>query len=675
VATGDPGGEKSASLKASSVVRFYLWRVARGLQFRGVVDMDTAGWSRDVSSALGRFRQLLRALGYFRPDAGRIALTLGLLLLSIGLNLLKPWPLALLVDSVLGSKPYPGWLPETLQGWGPAAQITALVGAALGLHLIHAAACAGHVYFSIGVGLRGLRRVRDDVFSWLQRLSLRYHHGTEAGDIIFRAGTDTCAFQTLFLHGLLIFVSATGTLLFMAVAMAKLNLSLTAVALVAVPILLLSIKIFGRAMRVRGTAAQQAEGKVYALIHQGITALPLIQSHAREHHEQQRFTAHTEEARQHKMAQQGLEVFYWGSISVILSACTLGVTWVGAQQVLSGNLTVGELLVFLAYVAQLFEPLHQLSQVGATLSSARASTRRVFEILDTPEEVKDRSEARRVCQGRELDGLGGLPTSADNMFAAAGATPGGSTRPPLPVYGNVTYDDVSFAYDSSRAVLRHISFKLLAGTSAAIIGPSGAGKTTLLNLLPRFFDPTSGAVLLEGVDLRDLRLEDLRAQVGLVLQEPIILPTTVAENISYGKPEATMEEIERAAHLARADELIERLPQHYRTVIGDGGAHLSVGEKQRINLARAFLKDAPILLMDEPTSALDVESEAQVVASLFELMRGRTTLMVAHRLTTIRRVDKILVVDNGRLTEMGAPEDLLAEQGYYARVVGGQLDL
>ena len=223
-------------------------------------------------------------------------------------------------------------------------------------------------------------------------------------------------------------------------------------------------------------------------------------------------------------------------------------------------------------------------------------------------------------------------------------------------------------------MLRHISFKLLAGTSAAIIGPSGAGKTTLLNLLPRFFDPASGAVLLEGVDLRDLRLEDLRAQIALVLQEPIILPTTVAENISYGKPHATMAEIEAAAHAARADELIEKLPQHYRTVIGDGGARLSVGEKQRINLARAFLKDAPILLMDEPTSALDVESEAQVVASLFALMRGRTTLMVAHRLTTIRRVDKILVVDNGRLTEMGAPEDLLAEQGYYARVVGGQLD-
>jgi ATP-binding cassette subfamily B protein/subfamily B ATP-binding cassette protein MsbA len=375
------------------------------------------------------------------------------------------------------------------------------------------------------------------------------------------------------------------------------------------------------------------------------------------------------------MAQQGLEVFYWGSISVILSACTLGVTWVGAQQVMASNLTVGELLVFLAYVAQVFDPLHQLSQVGATLSSASASTRRVFEILDTPEEVKDHPEARRVRPGRDLEGPAGLPTSADDMFAAAGGAPAGATSPALPVYGNVTYDDVCFGYENSRPVLRGISFKLLAGTSAAIIGPSGSGKTTLLNLLPRFFDPASGAVLLEGVDLRDLRLEDLRAQIALVLQEPIILPATVAENISYGKPQATMEQIEAAAHAAHAHELIEKLPQHYRTVIGDGGARLSVGEKQRINLARAFLKDAPILLMDEPTSALDVESEAQVVASLFALMRGRTTLMVAHRLSTIRRVDKILVVDNGRLTEAGAPEDLLAEQSYYARVVGGQLDL
>ncbi|HKZ08728.1 MAG TPA: ABC transporter ATP-binding protein [Methylomirabilota bacterium] len=635
--------------------------------------MDTAWLRREIAASYAGFRQLVRALGYCRPDAGRVGLTLGLLLLSIGLNLLKPWPLALLVDSVLGPKPYPDWLPEAAHQWSQPAQITALVAAALGLHLIHAAANAGHVYVALGVGLRGLRRVRDEVFGWLQRLSLRYHHGNQAGDIIFRAGTDTTAFQTLFVDGFLIFISATATLVFMAVAMAQLNLYLTGVALVAVPVLMLSMKVFGRALRLRGTAAQQAEGKVYALIHQNITALPLIQSHAREDHEQRRFTAHTEQARHHKMAQQGLEVFYWGSISVILSACTLAVTWVGARQVLASNLSVGELLVFLAYVTQLFDPLNQLSRVGATLSSARASTCRVFEILDTPEDVKSRPEARAVVAGRDDDGAG-LPTSADDMFAPAGAR---ASRPgaPLPVYGNISYDDVSFAYDPRRPVLDHVSFKLLAGTSAAIIGPSGAGKTTLLNLLPRFFDPTAGAVLVEGVDLRDLKLEDLRAQVALVLQEPIILPTTVAENIAYGNPGASMADIEAAAHAAHADELIERLPQHYQTVVGDGGARLSVGEKQRINLARAFLKNAPILLMDEPTSALDVESEAQVVASLFALMRGRTTLMVAHRLTTIRRVDKVLVVEGGRLTEMGAPEDLLAQQGYYARVVGGQLAL
>jgi ATP-binding cassette subfamily B protein/subfamily B ATP-binding cassette protein MsbA len=636
--------------------------------------MNPAAWVSDLAPSVARFRLLVRALGYFRPDAGRIGIAVGLLLVSIGLNLLKPWPLAVLVDSVLGAKPYPTWLPGQVQAWTQAGQITVIIAVSLALHLACAAVCAAYVYRTIDVGLSGLRRVRDDVFGWLQRLSLRYHHGTEAGDIIFRAGTDTCAFQILFQQGVLIVISATGTLLFMTIAMARLNLYLTAVALIAVPILLVSIKIFGGAMRSRGMVAQQAESKVYSLIHQGIVALPLIQSHAREHHEQQRFTAHTEEARQHKMAQHGLEVFYWGSVSVILSVCTLGVTWVGAQEVLAATLTLGELLVFLTYVAQLFEPLHQLSQVGATLSSASASTQRVFEILDTPEEVKDRPEARPARRGQVIDGSSGLPTSADHMFAADGA-PAKTRGRPLEIYGNVTYDDVGFGYAPSRPVLSHISFKLLAGTSAAIIGPSGAGKTTLLNLLPRFFDPVSGAVLLEGVDLRDLRLEDLRAQIGLVLQEPIILPTTVAENISYGKPQATMEEVVAAAHAANASTFIEKLPQHYRTVVGDGGARLSVGEKQRINLARAFLKDAPVLLMDEPTSALDVESEAQVVASLFALMRGRTTLMVAHRLTTIRRVDKILVVEDGRLTEVGAPDDLLAEQSYYARAVSGQLDL
>ena len=246
---------------------------------------------------------------------------------------------------------------------------------------------------------------------------------------------------------------------------------------------------------------------------------------------------------------------------------------------------------------------------------------------------------------------------------------------PLLARGEITFENVSFSYQPDQPVLHGLSFTLRPGESCAIIGPSGAGKSTLMNLLPRFYDPVCGAVKLDGADLRGLKLHDLRSQIAVVLQEPILLPMTLAENIAYGKPGASLAEIEAAARAANAHGFIEKLPDKYRTVVGEGAARLSVGERQRINIARAFLKDAPVLLLDEPTSALDAESEAQVVASLFDLMKGRTTLMVAHRLTTIRRVDKILVLEAGRLTGCGRPAELAQQPGYYARVTGGQAAL
>jgi ATP-binding cassette subfamily B protein/subfamily B ATP-binding cassette protein MsbA len=596
---------------------------------------------------------LIRALKFFRPDSIRIVGVLLLMLSSIGLNVLKPWPMALIVDCVLGHKAFPGWLPQAWTEQSQPRQLMALIVLLLLLHLSHAGVSATQNYMAISVGLRGLQRVRNEVFGWLQRLSLRFHHGTEAGDIIFRAGTDTCAFQALLQQGAFIMVSALFTLIFMTVVMMRINFQLTLLALAAVPFLVVTIRTFSHEMRNRGVAAAQAESKVYSLIHQGITALPLTQSYTREEQEQNRFVVETHRAQRHKMSQHGLEVFYWLTISVLLVLDTALLTWFGAKQVLDGHLTLGELLVFLAYLGQMFDPLNQLSGVGATISSAAASIRRVFEILDTPDEVKDLPEARPVASRRQRP-----------------------ARPrALAVSGNITYDGVCFAYNESRMALNQVDFSLRAGQSAAIIGPSGAGKTTLLNLLPRFFDPVQGAVLLEGVDLRQLRVKDLRTQIALVLQEPIILPATVADNISYGKASASMEEIEAAARAANAHHFIRKLPRHYQTPVGEGGTRLSVGERQRINLARAFLKDAPILLMDEPTSALDVESEAQVVDSLTRLMRGRTTLMVAHRLTTIQRVSCILVLENGTLKETGAPEELLGRDGYYSRVVTGQMQL
>ena len=532
-------------------------------------------------------------------------------------------------------------------------QLTVLVLILLTVHLSHAGVSAVQNYLSIAIGLRGLQRVRNEVFSWLQRLSLRFHHGTEAGDIIFRAGTDTCAFPTLLQQGVFTGVSALMTLVMMMLVMLRMNWQLTLLALTSVPVLLLCIRFFGRELQNRGAVAQRAESKVYALIHQGIAAMPLTQSYTREPQEQKRFGAETCRARQHKMSQHGLEVHYWLVISIVLVLNTALVTWVGARAVIHSQLTLGELLVLLAYLGQMFEPLNQLTSVGATISTANASIQRVYEILDSPDEVKDAPNARAI-------------------HAAHNSRPASNS---VSVLGNITYEDVCFSYDGTRSALQCINFTICAGESAAIIGPSGAGKTTLLNLLPRFFDPASGAVLLEGADLRSLRVKDLRSQIALVLQEPIILPATVAENISYGKLNASMSEIEAAAQAANAHEFIRRLPQHYGTIIGEGGARLSVGERQRINLARAFLKDAPILLMDEPTSALDVESESQVVESLRRLMQGRTTLMVAHRLTTIQQVNTILVLENGRLKESGSPDELAQKESYYSRVVNGQTQL
>jgi ATP-binding cassette, subfamily B, bacterial len=559
---------------------------------------------------------LLRAFNYFRPDAARIFSIFCLLIVSVVLNVLKPWPLALMVDHVLGQRPAAGLLPPA-SFWGKPGLVVWLAGAIFVLHFAQAAVAGAQNYLSIQVGLRGLTRVREDVFARLQRLSFGYHQRANTGDLIYRASWDTYAFQTLFQQGLMTFVTALLSLLFMVCVMARLSRPLTLVAVALAPLLVIGIRIFGRAMRERTALAQQADSRVTSLVQQSIAALRLTQSYAREEHEAERFESQAIAAQRRRLSQHASELAYGFVVAVIFGLGAALTAWLGAREVLSGFLTIGQLLVFFAYLLQLYEPLNQLSYVGSTVAGAMAGTRRVFEILDTPDSVPDgaRVQSSRLAVRR------------------------------------LAYRGVSFGYEAGREVLHDVTFSLESGEAAAIAGPSGAGKTTLLHLLPRFFDPTRGGIELDGVDVREFRLQDLRRQIAMVFQEPIILPATVAENIAYGKPDATAEEIEAAARAANAAGFIEKLPHGFKTQIGEGGAQLSAGERQRINLARAFLKDAPILLLDEPTSALDAESERLITESLRELLRGRIGLIVAHRAATIAGLPRVLALAEGRLTK------------------------
>jgi ATP-binding cassette subfamily B protein/subfamily B ATP-binding cassette protein MsbA len=482
------------------------------------------------------------------------------------------------------------------------------------------------------VGRRIAYDLAQNIFAKLQRRSLIYHSRISVGETITRITSDCWSVHNLF--NTLVFQPAHASIAIalMLTFMLQINLVLTAVALAAAPVIVAGSLVVAQRMRAVTETRRRLEGRMRAHVHQIVSGMPVVQAFTREEQEEQRFRAFASESV--RAQQRGTLVAGFNTLVSSLGAI-LGnaiVLLMGAHEVLAGRLTIGDLLVFVAYVTSLHGQMRHFALIYPTVRTLGPSIDRLDEVLQSGPEVVERPGA-----------------------------------PPLPeARGEVCFEGVSFLYDFDRPILREVSFTVEPGQTVAIVGPSGVGKSTLVSFIPRFVDPATGRVLIDGLDVREVQLASLRQQVALVLQEPFLFPRTIAENIAYARPDASRAQVEAVAHAANAHTFISRLPDGYDTVIGERGATLSVGERQRISLARALLKDARILILDEPTSGLDAETEALIVDALRKLASRRTTFIVAHRLATIRHADRIMVMWNGTIAESGTHDELIRAGGIYA---------
>jgi ATP-binding cassette subfamily B protein/subfamily B ATP-binding cassette protein MsbA len=497
-----------------------------------------------------------------------------------------------------------------------------------------------YTYCSLLIGQRMTFNLATDVFAHLQRLSVLFHTRRQVGDLIARVTGDTWCVNTMVTDAIVPAVQALVTLIAMFAVMWQLQPTLTLLALGVAPFFVIVIKVLGGPIKDRNREQRDLEGSMMSVVEQSLSSVPAIQAFTREEHEVRRFRGLADRTVVAYVRSTVAGLWFELFAGLITTIGTAGVIYVGADLALRGELTPGTIIVFLSYLSSLYEPLNSIAQTAPTIQGAAAEADRVAEILETAPEISDRRGARDAR-----------------------------------VTGTIRFDSVTFGYEPGRPVLHDVSFEALPGETIAIVGPTGAGKTTLMNLLVRFFDPWEGSITIDGTDLRDVRHRSLRRQIGMVLQDPFIFPVTIAENIAYGRPDAVRADIEAAARAANAHAFVERLPDGYETVVGERGATLSGGEKQRLSIARAFLKDAPVLILDEPTSALDARTEGALLDALERLMRERIAFVVAHRLSTIRAATRILVLDDGRIVESGSHAELLELGGLYASLYNRQMDL
>jgi subfamily B ATP-binding cassette protein MsbA len=575
-----------------------------------------------------RRNSLRRFLTYLRPYRSLVALAAAFGIVRYLIPLALPWSVKVVVDDFLGP---PGARPRI--------RLDLLMAALVALYLVFGVVSYWRSYLAGVAGHRLIFDLRRDLYQHVQRMSLSFFDRQRIGAVVARMTSDIASAQNFvgaaFVNTAMDLASIFAILVVLWVAHWKL-------ALVAVAVLpcyaLISHRLTQLIRRQSRTIHDQLE-EISGELHEQMGAMATIQSFTQEEAEARAFDRHSRRYLRSVLVSVRLQAVALGVTGFLTALGPILVLWVGAHEVLAGRLTVGTLMAFYGYLGLLYQPVQRLAELNLVVSNSRAAMDRIFEVFDTYPEVRERTGATELAQVR----------------------------------GEIAFEDVSFRYDAGSPVLDGISLRIAAGTMVALVGPSGAGKSTLVKLLPRFYDVTAGRITIDGVDLRELTLKSLRQHIGIVAQEPLLLSGSIAENLRYGRPDATDAEVREAARLAFATEFIERLPGGYDTEIGERGLRLSGGEKQRLALARAFLKNAPILILDEPSSALDPESEALIKRALAQLLRGRTAVIIAHRLSTIEHADEVVVLDHGRVVERGPHQQLLTQQGLYHRYAAGGL--
>jgi ATP-binding cassette, subfamily B, bacterial len=568
-----------------------------------------------------------------RPHLGALMFGLLAVIGESAADLLEPWPLKIVLDNVFNSKKVSGWLEHFVHstvGDNKLAILEFACLAVIGIALLDAACSYAEKYLTTSVGQWVTYDLRRALYSHLQRLSLAYHDQKRTGDLISTVTSDIDSIQSFITSGLLGVLINLITLVGMIGVMLYLNWRFTLIALTVAPFLFAVVYVYTRRIKKAARAVRKKESEIVSIIEEVLGSIRVVKAFSREDYEVRRLDEESLEGVEIALRARSLKARLAPIVQILVAVGTCLVLWFGGRM----EVTSGTLVVFILYLGKMYKPMQELSKMTDSYSKALVGYERIQDVMETDREVKDLARA----------------------------------KPAPRLNGRVAFEHVSFAYSPDSPILEDVSFEIETGQVAAFVGPTGAGKTTIISLIPRFYDPSSGAVKIDGIDIRSLQQHSLRQQISFVLQDTVLFHGPIWQNIAYGKPEASRAEIMRAAELANATEFIERMPEGLNSIVGERGMTLSGGQRQRIAIARAIIRNTPILVLDEPTSGLDAASEKLVVEALERLMSGKTVITIAHRLSTIRAADVIFVIKDGRIVERGTHDELMKNPGLYAEL-------